>query len=210
MGKTSDERGGWGCRLGLRSPRVCRAQRNVRGRRRRHTANSAWAGKQRGACCCGALQGATCTSASVCCSSRLQNVVTKHTHMAQDSSAPLRLHLHSPHAAPRHALHHPASETPRRPIARRGGHPPACRRHATEHFARWHTRKTAVAQAVEGRQRVLREALAACCRPSPPKEPRCSFHEPQRARDLRQRCLLIGRPGDVGKRHSGAGKVISE
>ena len=71
---------------GLRSPRVCRAQRNVRGRRRRHTANSAWAGKhgvqQCSACCCGALQCATCTSASVCCSSRLQN-----THMWRETAA---------------------------------------------------------------------------------------------------------------------------
>ena len=70
----------------LRSPRVCRAQRNVRGWWRRHAANSAWAGKhgvrQRGACCCGALQCATCTSASVCCSSRLQN-----THMWRETAA---------------------------------------------------------------------------------------------------------------------------
>ena len=72
----------------------------------------------------------------------LQQPVTKHTHVARDSSAPLRLHLHSPHAAPRHAPHHPASETPRRPIARRGGQPPACRRHPAEHCARWQTRGT--------------------------------------------------------------------
>jgi hypothetical protein len=142
----------------------------------------------------------------------LQQPVTKHTHVARDSSAPLRLHLHSPHAAPRHALHHPASETPRRPIARRGGQPPACRRHPAEHGARWHTRSTAVAHAVEGRQRLLPEALGACCWPSPPKEPRCSSHELQRARDLHQRCLLVGqqRDVDVGERLGGAGEVISE
>ena len=140
-----------------------------------------------------------------------------HTHVARDSSAPLRLHLHSPHAAPRHALHHAASDTPRRPvthqhIARRGGQPPACRRHPAEHGARWHTRSTAVAHAVEGRQRLLREALAACCWPSPPKDPRCSSHELQRARDLRQRRLLVGqqRDVDVGERLCCAGEVICE
>ncbi len=58
-------------------------------------------------------------------------------------------------------------------------------------------------QAVEGWQRLLPEALT-------PKEPRCSSHELQRARDLRQRCLLVGQQRDVGKRHSCAGEVISE
>ena len=200
---------------GLRSPRVCRARRNVRGWQRRHTANSAWAGKhgvrQRGACCCGALQCATCSSASVC----YKQPITKHTHVAQDSSAPLRLHLHSPHAAPRHALHHPASETPSRPvthqrIARRGGKPPACRRRAAQHGARWYTRRTAIAQAVEGRRRLLQEALWTSWRPSPRKEPRCSSPELQRARDLHQRYLLIGQQRDVGERHGDAGEVISE
>ena len=192
------ERGGWGCRLRSCAHHVF-AGRSVTSEAGGDGTLQIARGRESTACGsavhAAAALCATCTSASVCCSSRLQNVVRKHTHMARDSSA----HLHSPHAALRHALHHPASETPRRPIARRGGHPPTCRRHAAEHFARWHTRKTAVAQAVEGRQRVLREALAACCRPSPPKEPRCSFHEPQRARDLRQRCLLVGQPGDVGK-----------
>ena len=150
--------------------------------------------RQRAACCCGALQCATCTSASVCCSSWLQNT---HTHEAQDNSARLRLHLQSPHAALRHALHHPAGDTTRHPvnhqhIARRGGQPPACRRHPAEHDARWHTRSTAVVHTVEGRQRLLPEALGACCRLSPPKEPRCSSHKLQRARDLRQRRLLVG------------------
>jgi hypothetical protein len=42
--------------------------------------------------------------------------------------------------------------------------------------------------------------------------PRCSSHELQRARDLRQRCLLIGQQRDVdmGERLGGAGEVICE
>jgi hypothetical protein len=134
-----------------------------------------------------------------------------------DGSAPLRLHLHFPHAATRNALHHAASDTPGRPvthkyIARRSGQPPACRRHPAEHGAHWHTRSTDVVHAVEGRQRLLPEALGACCLPAPPKEPRCSSHELQRARDLRQRRLLVGqqRDVDVGERLGCAGEVICE
>jgi hypothetical protein len=130
--RLSVEVGAAGC--GLRSPRVCRAQRNVRGWRRRHTANSAWAGKrgvrQRGSCCCGALY-ATCTSASVRCRSRLQN-----TYMWRETAS----HLHSHHATSRHALHHPARDTPCRGFPRRRGQLPACCRHAAEHDTRWHTR----------------------------------------------------------------------
>ena len=72
-------------------------------------------------------------------------------------------------------------------------------------------RRTAVAHAVEGRQRLLPEALAACCWPSPPKEPRCSSQELHRAHDLRQRYLLIGTQRDVvGERLGGASEVICE
>ena len=74
----------------------------------------------------------------------------------------------------------------------------------------WRALAHAVAHAVEGRQRLLPEALAACCWPSPPKEPRCSSHELQRARDLQQRCLLIGQQRDVGERLGDAGEVICE
>ena len=69
---------------------------------------------------------------------------------------------------------------------------------------------TAVTKAVEGRQRLLQDALASCCWRSPPKEPRCSSHEMQRARDLRQRRLLVGQQRDAGERLSCAGEVISE
>ena len=82
----------------VREKRVCRALRNVRDWWRRHTANCTWAGKH------GVRQRGAVRHRHVS-QHLLQQPVKKHTNAAKDSSAPLRLYLHSPDVAPRHALH---------------------------------------------------------------------------------------------------------
>jgi hypothetical protein len=94
--------------------------------------------------------------------------------------APLQQHLHSPHATPRHTLHHHLSPAPRLVrhvrIGRRSDQSLARERHTGEHEAHSPTRRIFRDNAAEGRQRWLPTVMR--------KKPLLAFDEFEHAHDL--------------------------
>ena len=136
----------------------------------------------------------------------------KHTEHASSGAssaahsrarAPLQPHLHSPHATPRHTLHHLHSPAPRPVdhVGRRGGQPLARERHTGEHEAHWNTRRTFRDNGAEGRQRLLPTVMR--------KKPLLAFEELERAHDWCEK--LLGRlQYAVGDEDKSAGEAIGK
>ena len=110
--------------------------------------------------------------------------------MHSTARAPLQPHLHFPHATPRHTLHYRPFPQIRRPVehadtGRRWDQSTARSRHASEHYAHWHTRGKLGEHVTEGQRRFLMVPTPLDAWQLPREEPRRGLHELERALDLR-------------------------
>ena len=104
--------------------------------------------------------------------------------------APLQPHLHFLHATPNHTLHHRPFPEISRPVehvhtSRRWDQSTARSRHASEHYAHWHTRGKLGEHVTEGQRRFLMVPTPLDAWQLPREEPRRGLHELERALDLR-------------------------
>ncbi len=113
------------------------------------------------------------------------------------------MQLHSPHATPRHTLHHQLSPAPHPAehvhLGRRSGQSLARDRNTTEHEAHLHAGRIIHENGAEGRQRFLPTVLKA--RRSSREKIRLGFDELDGALDLRAklRGRLQAAVGEEGK-----------